>query len=330
MANKIQERLEEITKKVVEKLEKGEIPWRSVYSKKKRREGVNGMDCIKCNPANVESCKVYSGYNFYNTIISIGLNGFQSGWFGSYLQWKRNNCLVKAGEKSTIVMRWDVREVVDAAGNKDEEPFFRWFHVFNIDQVEPIDDKGRSFLNVNRTIVTNKVEIVKVNENNLDDQGNPYYKCSLIDNLPSQLGVAVEVDSKVKSSSYDRNNNRFVLPTMRKFVSSDAYYNNLLRMLAFATGNTCGRLKDKTWSKKIYARECLVVDLASIYLSEIFGLEPFSEVSEPEVIQNWIAGIKHDSKYLSKAIGDANKAVQFILDKAGLKPKKNEEAEEDE
>lgn len=328
MENKIQQRLEEITKKVVEKLENGVIPWRNFYSQKNRREGVS--DLVNCNPANVETCKVYTGNNFYNTLISIGLNGFKSGWFGSYLQWKRNNCLVKSGEKSTLILRWDVKEVVDAAGNKEEEPFFRWFHVFNIDQVEAIDDKGRSFLNVNRTIVTNKVEIVKVDQNNLDDHGNPYYKCPLIDNIASQMGVALEVNAMVKSSSYDRKTNKCVLPTMRKFVSSNAYYNNLLRMLAFATGNACGRLKDKTWSNKLYARECLVVDLASIYLAEIFGLEPFSEVYEPEVIQDWIAAIKHDSKYMTKAISDANKAVQFILDKAGLKPKKNDETTEDE
>ena len=105
--SKVEEKLDNLVEKIIAKLDEGVLPWR--FSKNSLNDNVH----VSCRPANVVSLEPYTGKNYFVTLFNLCLNQWSSGWFGTFLQWQANDCKVKKGEKSTNIMRWFSRQVID-------------------------------------------------------------------------------------------------------------------------------------------------------------------------------------------------------------------------
>jgi antirestriction protein ArdC len=311
----MENRQRELADKIIASLEKGCIPWRSVYGGG-HKEG--GYTKLNVTPASVVSLKKYNGRNWFSTRMSVGLNQYSSGWFASFKQWKENNCMVKKGEHSTPIVFWSEEDKVMPDGTIEEIMVRRWSYVFNIDQVEPLNEEGEKFLLVSREVITSPVSYEKVPTTYVDIEGEPYYNIAYFDRLPSLIGCKFEIQTKVEQAEYDPENDTIIMPPMHKFDSSDAYYSTLLHEAVHATcrHERCGRYDDPTiLTNSQKAREELVAEMATVILADKYCLIPVSIDNSASYINHWIKELKAEPKFINEVLDDASKAVSFLSKK---------------
>jgi len=317
--DKIRERIQNMIDKVVSKLEEGVVPWRN------KAADESGAHVLVCNPANAISLHPYTGKNYFFTRIAVGLNGWSSGWFATYLQWKANDCTVKSGEKSTLIMKWYSNQVgVDPTTNQPIiEEGFRWFHVFNIDQVQANGPTGTSFLGVNRNIVKNEVAWLRTHDND----GEDYYRVNMFDNLPDilQFKFVETIQNQGDELKYDRQTDTVIMPSMRNFSSAEAYYLTLFQGAVLAIGERMGRYRDRENNSSLTAREFLVAEFASLYLMDRFGMQNAETNGYVKYLPIWANYLKASEKNLMDVITDATRSVKYILEKMEVISTKEEE-----
>ena len=307
----IRERLNDVVQQVTTSLRNGVLPWRVM---KDRTETY-----VVCNPANVVTLNPYQGRNYWLANIACGLNKWDSAWFATYLQWKENGCKVKAGEKSVLISKYYEEQTgFDPNGNPIYDHGWRWYHVFNISQVEAYNPKGEMFLNVSRTAVTNHITVEKVYSENLDENDNPYYNIQILDTLPNKIGFDLCVGPTLTTARLDLEQHCIVMPPKNAFSTTESYYMSLLVQVVLASANACGRLKDRTAGVQLNARERLVAEMSAIYLADAFGIISPLQAVESGVITQWISSIESNERYLFDVIGDAVKTSRYIMEKLGI------------
>jgi len=113
------------------------------------------------------------------------------------------------------------------------------------------------------------------------------------------------------------------MPVKEKFLGSYEYNSTLLHELAHASGHE-SRLNRSSLTEKgreNYAKEELRAEIASSFISAELPLK-FSEdklVNHQAYVQSWIKCIKEDEKELFKAISDASKIADYLIEKGELK-----------
>jgi len=121
-----------VTEKILDLLDKGEIPW-----KKPWRGGSAGI------PKNAINKKAYRGINTFLLTVTANSKGYDSPYWLTYKQAQSLGGNVKSGEKSSIVVFWKCLEIekIDETGekHKDKIPLLRYYNVFNADQCENIN-----------------------------------------------------------------------------------------------------------------------------------------------------------------------------------------------
>lgn len=315
-----EDRSVELANQIIEKLEVGVIPWRSVYGSG-RTEG--GEVRIVANPANVVSLHPYEGRNYLSALTCLGLNGWTSGWFATFKQWQQNDCMVRRGERSMSVLSWREMQVgVDPlTGQPEMEWVQRWFNVFNIQQVEPLSDKGRRFLEMNREIIKNPVTMERTPLREVDQYGEPYIQLPMLDGIPATIGCGIDLDAKYTEAQYDEEADTIRMPPMNKFVSSNAYYTTLLHECVHATmkQHRCARLPEGVVpTEEVRAREELIAEFACMLLADKFGTVAIYLDNHAGYIQHWIRALQAEPKYIKDIMGDAVKAQRFILKALGV------------
>src|SRR5215472_10058491 len=111
-----------ITRRIVEELEKGNVPWRKPWK--------------TLPPANLISKKPYRGIN----VFLLALQGYGSQYWLTYRQAQALGGNVRRGEHGTKIVFWkfDRYETETADGETEERKsaFLRYYTVFNLEQTE--------------------------------------------------------------------------------------------------------------------------------------------------------------------------------------------------
>ena len=105
------------------------------------------------------------------------------------------------------------------------------------------------------------------------------------------------------------------MPTMDQFNTPAGYYGTILHELTHWTGHKSrlDRLSDK--SKRGYAFEELIAELGCYYASERLGC-PNATENHKSYLENWLCALKSDTKYLWDAASKAQRAADWLIDKA--------------
>jgi antirestriction protein ArdC len=119
-----------VTDQIVAMLEAGVVPWRSP---------ILGRSSAG-HPKNLNTGKRYRGVNVFLLAFTAFAKGYGSSYWLTYNQAKERGGNVKKGEKASMVVFWKQYETTDKqTGQPTKVPVFRYYNVFNGEQVEGIE-----------------------------------------------------------------------------------------------------------------------------------------------------------------------------------------------
>ena len=227
-----------VTDKIIKSLEAGIVPWRRTWK--------GAM-----LPLNFQTKKPYRGIN----ILLLLLAGGTTPYFLTFNQIKNLGGLVKAGAKSEIIVFWNWMDRTNKDGEEVEQPFLRYYRVFNLDQTTGIDYK-------------NPYE--QINSFNCIQQADEIV-------VGYTAGPSI-IDSKVQVASYSPDSDRVQMPLKLSFNSEAEYYAVLFHELVHSTGhkdrlNRPGVVDLISFGSDNYSKEELVAEIGASFLCNFSGVE---------------------------------------------------------
>jgi antirestriction protein ArdC len=264
-----------VTNRILAELEKGVIPWRKPWS--------------GSAPINYVTRKPYRGTNLW--LLPHG---------GEYLTFKQCQEFggkVKRGEKSQIIIFFKMIESTDEeTGERAEYPCLKYSNVFHISQCEGITSK---------LAPVQKADPIETAQNIIEDY---------ISRSDVKLNHITGNDRAYYSPTLDK----IVMPAMNQFQSNSEYYSTVFHEIAHSTGHE-SRLdridKLASFGMENYSKEELVAELSSAMLMNTAGIEQSSTFENSAAyIQGWSKKLQGDKKVIVMAAGQAQKAVDYILE----------------
>lgn len=274
-----------ITDKIIKKLEKGTVPWRKPFQS---AEAVNWV-----------TQKPYRGIN------ALLLDG------GEYATFKQINDAggkVKKGEKSELIIFWELIEVEDKEveneekQNKEEKeterktniiPFMRYYRVFEInEQAEGLETK--------RDIKKFKHDPIEKVEKVLEKYQEPKFT--------ENIGKAYyrPIDDTIN------------VPPKEDFENIHNYYSTVFHEIVHSTGhkkrlNRKGIAELATFGDSSYSKEELVAEIGASFLCGKTGIINKTIDNSAAYIQSWLRVLENDKRLVVQASQQAQKAVDYIL-----------------
>lgn len=284
-----------VSEHVVKMLEEGMVPWRKTWD--------SGSA-----PRNIEGHK-YRGIN----VFILAAQGYESPFWLTFKQAKERGGHVKKGEKSTLIVYWNILrkkerdEVTGELVNKTI-PLLRYYRVFNLTQTEGVK--------VPKKVAEWDAKAEAV-ESNLDAD-------AIIAGYENGPEVRFMGDQPLYRPTMDV----IEVPRKQDFESADEFYTTLFHEMGHSTGHKSRlnrHLEDNGgFGSHAYGREELVAEMTAAFLSGEAGIESTLE-NNAAYLASWIKVIKEDEKAVVWAAGHAQKASDLILGRKF----EQEESEED-
>jgi antirestriction protein ArdC len=266
-----------VTDKIIEELQKGNIPWQKNWK---------GQKAI-----NYVTRKEYHGIN---TLLLP--------FPGEYLTFKQCtelNGKVKKGEKSHMIVFYKWIKEKDQDGNINEYPLLNYYNVFHISQCEGIDSKCEEFKPENENniiqeaenIINNYVLREGIKYNIMIGSDRAYYQ-------PSTDEVVLP-DMKQFDTAES-----FYATAFHELTHSTGNEKRLKRI---------DNMKSHKFGSKDYSKEELIAEIGSAYLNNQIGIDNTAVFKNSVAyIQSWLKALKDDVKLITIAAGAAQKAVNYI------------------
>lgn len=288
-----------ITKRIVESLEHGDIPWRKPWE-----GGPEGM------PRNFMSTKPYRGVNVFLLTCTSIAKGYNSPFWVSYKQAQSLGGHVKAGEKSSCPVvfykRFEKEEVNDD-GEHDTYSMLRYTPMWNTDQCE-----GLSVPNIAGP-EKHEHEIIASAER-------------IVDAMPNRPEIRREKESA--RAFYRPSTDTVTVPLLAQFPKAEEFYSTLFHELGHSTGHQSrvGREFGDNFGDHTYSKEELVAEFSASYLCGVAGIESRTLENSSAYIASWLSVLKdkQTKKWIPWAAGQAQKAADYIQ---GINVAKIEERE---
>lgn len=273
---------QEVTDRIIAKLEEGKIPWEKPW-----------QSTAGARPSNFKSGKAYKGIN----VLLLAMTGRTSPFWLTFKQAQEMGGMVRKGETGTKIVFWKISKYEKedkTTGEKEEKTaaFCKFYSVFNADQIDGID-------------FPKPADVVP----NLDNE--PLTAAELIVN---GFADRPTINKGFEAACYVPSSDRVEMPHMDRFKTSEEYYCVLFHELTHSTGHQsrCNRDLRNSFGSDQYAREELVAELGATYLCAESGLDRPIDNSVA-YIQSWIKRFRNDKKLICTAAGKAEKAVDHIL-----------------
>jgi antirestriction protein ArdC len=269
-----------VTDKILKQLESGVAPWRKPWTSQP--------------PMNLISQKEYRGLNTF----LLGSQGYGSRYWLTFNQASKLGGHIKAGEKSSLVIFWNIgeetiRKKPDGSERKSKPILLRYYSVFNLQQTEGIAEKLG--LDKQPALIPS-----------LED-------CeAIVANMPNPPSREQSDKAWYKPAA-----DTVGMPNRSLFNSPQAYYATLFHELTHSTGHVSrlsreGIMEHHAFGDADYSREELVAEMGAAMLCGVTGIEPAVIDNSVAYLQNWIRVLKGDSKLLVTAASAAQKAADYI------------------
>ncbi len=330
---------QEITDRMVEALERGEIPWERPWDKLE-----HGL------PRNMATGNAYKGGNRLLLQLVQMDQGYADPRFGTVKQINELGGRVKKGEKGHPIELWkdqpfwERRDVDISLNSMRIKVFGEGQGVVHVgmptDKESTLDVKatdlkvrhkgqeltwgaahkqldsvvGRVYTVFNAEQCTGlKIEPLKTPDN----------KIPVIDRA-EQLMTAMREDglrfaTHPQHAFYSPKRDEVSLPPRESFKSVEGYYGTALHEIGHATGaqqrlNREGITGGHRFGSEGYAKEELRAELFSTFMAAETGI-PHDEEQHKAYVQSWAKVLKQDKNEIFRAAAEAGKAVDYVLEK---------------
>ena len=276
-----QDARESITNKIIQSLERGEIPWDCPFDK-------------QIMPVNYKTKKEYRGMNLVMLWLEARFMGYTGNHWIGFKQANELGGKVKKGQHGTpiIVCCPFKKEVKNKHTGEDEEVkgnYFKVEHVFNLySQVEGIE---------------------------FEESEATYKPIEEFDSLIERVGINVR--NSGERAYYSTADDFINMPFFSKFKTQEDYYATLAHESIHYT-MTADRCSRTVKDDEERALEELTAELGAAFLCAEFGIKTNLD-NNAGYIQSWLKALKDDTNYIFKASKQASEAVNFLLSHQGSK-----------
>jgi antirestriction protein ArdC len=105
------------------------------------------------------------------------------------------------------------------------------------------------------------------------------------------------------------------MPPINIFTDAASYYATLAHEYIHSTGHASRLDRDMDNKRKAYAYEELIAELGSCFISAHLNIDSDDIQNNAKAyLKSWLKALKDDPKYLWKAMGEATKAYEYIVD----------------
>ena len=255
-------------------------------------------------PRNALTGRDYRGCN----VLMLLSRNFASREWLTYKQAAEMGGHVRKGQKGTPIFFFSLVEKKNEdqdQDEKDEIPVLKCFTVFNVEQIDGLDKtKLAGAENAEPSATTEEEAEAKI-----------FADCEKMMNLSTW-----SEDST--SAYYNPASDEIHLPRRRDFVSLSEFWGTALHELAHWTGHASRLNRAKGMTSRMgtdgYAREELVAESASWLLAATLGT-PHEPKTSAAYLSSWVKKFADKPRELYSAIAQAQKAVDFLLEKSGVK-----------
>ena len=266
----------EITKRMIDEMEQGIIPWQKPW--------------MAAGAA--ISHTTGKPYSLLNQML-LG----RAGEYLTYKQVQQEGGFVRKGQKAHMVVFWKwIDKEDEETGETTQIPFLRYYNVFHIDQCEGIAAKRA----VNRpqsadadaaaeAIIEDYVRREGVHMEHVEGD-RAFYR-------PATDSITLPPLKQFKETA------EYYGTAFHEMVHSTGHAKRLNRLDATAF-----------FGSEQYSKEELIAEIGAAALVNRVGLETAKSFrNSAAYVQNWLQALKNDKRFIVSAAGKAEKAVALIL-----------------
>lgn len=277
---------EMITKRIIEQLESGVIPWHKPWTGTK-----NGA-------YNRVSMKPYSILN--QMLLQ------HSGEYATFKQWTEAGGHIRKGAKSEIVTFWKLQQVEeeeeDGTKVKKTIPLLRYYNGFHISQVDGVVPKEKLELQEHEPI--EEAESIK----------RKYME-------REHLQIYERITDK---AFYAPTLDYIEVPCKEQYEHIEEFYSTLFHEIVHSTGQRkrLNRLESGAsarFGSATYSKEELTAEIGSAMILNRLGIETEKTFKNSSAyVQNWLQVLRNDNKFIISASSKSEKAVKYIFNESDL------------
>jgi len=268
---------------IVEALEAGRIPW--IRPWKKGAEKAQDLQI----PHNAVSGRPYTGLNVL-LLQAVGFNyPTQQYLTGNQVKQLGGTIPRENYTKGHFIIFFNIIKREDEDGNKSTFPILKHFYVYNLAQVEGVDES--KFPAIEREVLTT-TDMTKI---------------AGLHNIDLRYGG----DKAFFSPSRD-----FIqMPEQSKFEDANTFDETLGHEMTHWTGHKdrLGREFGKRFGDHAYAFEELVAEMGSAFLAVQLD-RPLRTLQHAAYLNSWINVLKTDKKAILTAASSARKACELLIE----------------
>ena len=296
--NKINEKLKARTRLVelyTNALKENKIPWHQEWANKEK-------------PFNPVSKTIYHGINnLILNYIAIDKVYTDPRWC-TLKQANDNHWCINKGAKSVPIEYW-------MPFDKETRQYITWPEYNKRCMAQ--EDVSNITLYCKTSYVFNAVDVIGIPEYTQEFSNKFIYSSPFIQNVIKQLGVGyVEQGDQ---AYYSPTTDTVVIPENHLFSSNYAYYATQLHELSHSTGHKTrlNRTFGENFGDKEYAKEELRAEIAASFLAQELNVVCEDEYlnNHKAYIQSFLEILENEPEELFRAIKDADKIHDYILDK---------------
>jgi len=277
-----------ITAKIIMDLEQGSLTWRKPWNSEHLANQV--MRPLRWN--NIP----YTGINTIMLWATAAEKGYTLPHWMTFKQAIDLKAAVRKGEKGTQIVYADtfIRNEEDENGEDQVRkiPYLKTYSVFNADQIDGLPDH---FYQKPEPVTTDRKQ-----------------RITELEMFFAQTKAEIYTGTE---ASYLQSTDRIQMPPFESFHTVTGYYSTLAHELCHWTKHPKRLDRDfgrKRFGDEGYAKEELVAELGSCFLSADLGLQLMPASEHAAYIQSWLKVLKDDKRFIFSAASHAQKAIEYI------------------
>ena len=269
---------QEVTDTVIAALEQGVVPWSCPWDRRSNHSLL---------PSNATTGRPYNGINVLLLWVTAHLRGYPDSRWLTFKQAQAAGGQVRKGEKGTLCTFWRTYEATNDAGELEKRFVLRHFNVFNIAQVDGLEDEAEAAEPV--------------------DPVDGFEACA---DVLQASGATVHHGGD--RACYLPTADVIHMPPASAFRSVRDYWSTLGHELVHWTGHTSRLDSLGASDEAAYAFEELVAEMGSAFLNAQLGVG-LEGMQHPSYIDHYLQVLRSDKRALMRAATAARKASEFLL-----------------